>query len=88
MTATFILTSQEFAQLVFLYTCRAHLILADFVRQVYWERYAAGNETISNLDAETFVLQAVRDGNALLTVLKKMDISSTYDTRCFRAACL
>jgi len=56
------LTSQELAQLLFLYTCRAHLILADFVRQVYWERYAAGHEIISNIDAETFVLQAVRDG--------------------------
>lgn len=56
------LTSQELAQLLLLYTCRAHLILADFVRQVYWERYAAGHETIRNTDAEAFVLQAVRDG--------------------------
>jgi hypothetical protein len=56
------LTSQELSQLLFLYTCRAHLILTDFVRQVYWERYGAGYEAISNTDANAFVAQAVRDG--------------------------
>ena len=55
-------TSQELSQLLFLYTCRAHLILTDFVRQVYWQRYAAGYEAISNKDANAFVAQAVRDG--------------------------
>jgi hypothetical protein len=56
------LTSQELSQLMFLYTCRAHLILTDFVRQVYWERYGAGYEAISNTDANAFVAQAVRNG--------------------------
>jgi Putative inner membrane protein (DUF1819) len=55
-------TSQELNQLFFLYTCRAHLILTDFVRQVYWQRYGAGYEAISNKDANAFVAQAVRDG--------------------------
>jgi hypothetical protein len=55
-------TAQELSQLFFLYTCRAHLILTDFVRQVYWHRYAAGYEAISNKDANAFVAQAVRDG--------------------------
>jgi hypothetical protein len=55
-------TPQELSQLLFLYTCRANLILADFVRQVYWERYAAGYEAINNKDANAFVAQAVRDG--------------------------
>ena len=30
------LSGQAFAQLLFLYTCRANLLLADFVREVYW----------------------------------------------------
>jgi hypothetical protein len=55
------LTSQELGQLLFLYTCRANLILADFVRQVYWDRYAAGYQAINNRDAKSFVAQAVRD---------------------------
>lgn len=50
------------AQLFFLYTCRANLILADFVRQVYWDRYMAGHESLSNQDAQAFVIQAIRDG--------------------------
>src|SRR5262249_48621020 len=42
--------------------CRAHPILADFVCDVYWERYSAGQECLSNTDAQAFVTQAVRDG--------------------------
>ena len=36
------LTTPELTQLLFLYTCRAHPILADFVCDVYWERYTPG----------------------------------------------
>jgi hypothetical protein len=57
-----VLTSPELAQLLFLYTCRANRILADFVRQVYWDRYMAGHESISNQDAKAFVSQAMQDG--------------------------
>lgn len=56
------LTSPELIQLLFLYTCRANRILADFVRQVYWDRYMAGHESISNQDAKAFVMQAMQDG--------------------------
>jgi BrxA len=56
------LTPPELTQLLFLYTCRAHPILADFVCDVYWERYSAGQECLSNTDAQAFVTQAVRDG--------------------------
>jgi Putative inner membrane protein (DUF1819) len=56
------LTSPELTQLLFLYTCRANRILADFVRQVYWDRYMAGHESISNQDAKAFVIQAMQDG--------------------------
>jgi hypothetical protein len=56
------LTPPELTQLLLLYTCRAHPILADFVCDVYWERYSAGQECLSNTDAQAFVTQAVRDG--------------------------
>ena len=56
------LTTSALTQLLLLYTCRAHPILADFVCDVYWERYSAGHESISNTDAQAFVTQAVRDG--------------------------
>jgi hypothetical protein len=56
------LTVPEFMQLLFLYTCRANRILADFVRLVYWDRYMAGHESISNQDAKAFVTQAMHDG--------------------------
>ncbi len=56
------LSSKEFEQLLFAYTCRANLILADFVRTVYWSFYAAGRDTIGNDDAREFVLRANQDG--------------------------
>ncbi|MGE3542152.1 MAG: BrxA family protein [Candidatus Tectimicrobiota bacterium] len=56
------LVTPALTQLLLLYTCRAHLILADFVREVYWERYSTGHECLSNTDAQAFVIQAVRDG--------------------------
>jgi hypothetical protein len=57
-----VLSIREFEQLLFLFTCRANAILADFVRDVYWSMYSAGRETISNQDAREFVVQANHDG--------------------------
>lgn len=56
------LSSREFEQLLFLQTCRAHTVFADFVRQVYWPTYAAGHTTISNEEAALFVQRANEDG--------------------------
>lgn len=55
-------TKREFDQLLFLYTCRAHAILADFVREVYWPTYGSGRPTIANTEAREFTSAAVRDG--------------------------
>lgn len=52
----------EYQQLLFLFTCRATPILSDFVKQVYWAKYAAGYAQISNEDARVFVAQAVDEG--------------------------
>lgn len=56
------LTSAEFAQLLFLYTCRATPILADFVRDVYWPSYAGGRELLDNEEARAFIRLANQDG--------------------------
>ena len=53
------------SQLLFLFTCRANLVLADFVCEVYWAAYAAGQESISNQDARDFVVRANEDGKTV-----------------------
>jgi len=40
-------TRREFEQLLFIYSARAHVILADFVREVYWPAYSAGRPILS-----------------------------------------
>lgn len=56
------LTGVEFSQLLFLHTCRAHAILADFVRDVYWPAYAGGRVRLDNDEAREFVRRANQDG--------------------------
>lgn len=56
------LSKEDYRAVCFLYTCRANPILADFVRQVYWSRYAAGGTEISKQDSLDFVTSAVSDG--------------------------
>jgi Putative inner membrane protein (DUF1819) len=48
----------DFRQLLFLYTCRTNPILADFVREVYWSRYASGAHTVDKDNAVMFVQRA------------------------------
>jgi len=57
-----VFSSNELNQLLFIYTCRANVILADFVRQVYWYRYTSGHDLISKEDAKDFVVQANQNG--------------------------
>lgn len=52
----------DISQLMFLYTCRANPILADFVRQVYWQRYAGGYSVLHGEDARVFVERAIAEG--------------------------
>jgi hypothetical protein len=56
------LSSKEFEQLLFLYTCRANLMLFDFVRDVYWNVYSSGRDILTNEEAATFVVRANQDG--------------------------
>lgn len=52
----------DIRQLMFLYTCRANPILADFVRERYWPRYAAGSTTMSKTEAVDFIRRAMDRG--------------------------
>jgi len=56
------LSGREFTQLLFLYTCRANGVLADFVREVYWPTYAAGRTDLSNVESQAWVKRANQDG--------------------------
>jgi hypothetical protein len=56
------ITTADLSQLMFLFTSRANAILGDFVRQVYWERYAGGYQEVTGEDARRFVERAIDDG--------------------------
>ena len=60
-----VLSSAELNQLFFLYTSRANLILADFVRDVYWEHYTAGGNLVSNDDVKAFIRRGIDDGKTV-----------------------
>ena len=60
-----VLSSRELDQLMFLFTCRANRILADFVREVYWPAYSAGRDVISNEETRGFVTRANQDGKTV-----------------------
>ncbi|WP_369522236.1 DUF1819 family protein [Brucella anthropi] len=52
----------DLMQLMLLFTSRANPILGDFIREIYWARYAGGYQQISNEDARAFVERAIDDG--------------------------
>lgn len=56
------LSRRELEQVMYLYTCRAHTVLAGFVREVYWPAYGAGRNSLTNEDARTFVARANQAG--------------------------
>lgn len=49
-------------QLFFLYTVRANQILADFIRENFWECYQSGRDSINIQDARDFVNNAIQEG--------------------------
>ena len=77
------LSSQVFSQLLFLFTARANAILADFVKDVFWNKYAGGHDSISNQDAKQFVIDANQAGKTRKpwseSTIKKV---SSYLTGC------
>ena len=60
-----VLASTEFTQLLFLYTCRANPVLADFVREVFWPRYEAGAPFLEKEEVRAFIRRGVDDGKTV-----------------------
>ncbi len=77
------LSTADLTQLMLIFTSRANPILGDFVRQVYWGRYAGGYPQITNDDARTFVERGIDDGKTVKrwseTTVRRM---SAYLTGC------
>jgi hypothetical protein len=55
----------ELTQLMLAFTSRANPILGDFVRHVYWARYAGGYTHITNDDARLFVERGIDEGKTV-----------------------
>ena len=58
-------STNDLCQLMLIFTARANPILGDFVRQVYWPRYAGGYTQITSDDARTFVERGIDDGKTI-----------------------
>lgn len=58
-------STPDLMQIMLVFTCRANPILGDFVRQVYWTRYAGGHSEVTNNNARAFVERAIDDGKTL-----------------------
>ena len=59
------LSTAELTQIMLVFTSRANPILGDFIRHVYWARYAGGYSQISNDDARAFVERGIDDGKTV-----------------------
>ncbi|MFT6508080.1 MAG: hypothetical protein ACJAUK_002182 [Colwellia polaris] len=57
-----ILSSSEMSQVFYLYTARSNYILADFVKNVFWQKYASGYQSIHVEDSKSFVELGLQDG--------------------------
>ena len=60
-----VISTADLTQLLLLFTSRANTILGDFVRQVYWARYAGGYTHVTNEDARAFVERGIDDGKTV-----------------------
>jgi hypothetical protein len=54
--------TNESTQLFYIYTCRANIVLADFIKEIFWAYYSSGQDVIKNEDAQKFVIKANREG--------------------------
>ena len=54
---------RDFEQILLIYASRANVILEDFIRDIYWNAYAAGHILLTNQDAYAFVIKANQLGN-------------------------
>ncbi len=59
------IATADLTQLLLVFTSRANPILGDFVRQVYWARYAGGYTHVTNEDARAFVERGIDDNKTV-----------------------
>jgi hypothetical protein len=57
-----LLLPQEMSQIFYLYTARSNYILAEFVKNVYWQKYASGYPSIEVMDSRSFVESGLQEG--------------------------
>jgi hypothetical protein len=60
-----LLSTADLTQIMLVFTSRANPILGDFVRHVYWTRYAGGYSQITNDDARALVERGIDDGKTV-----------------------
>jgi hypothetical protein len=56
------LSANEMTQVLYLYTARSNFILAEFVKHVYWQKYAAGYPAILTEESKSFVELGLQEG--------------------------
>jgi hypothetical protein len=54
--------ANQLSQILLIYTARANPILHDFLREVYWKKYASGTTHLKREDALDFLESAVNNG--------------------------
>jgi Putative inner membrane protein (DUF1819) len=59
------ISTADLTQLLLVFTSRANPILGDFVRNVYWARYAGGYTHVTNDDARAFVERGMDHGKTV-----------------------
>jgi hypothetical protein len=59
------ISTADLTQLMLIFTSRANPILSDFVRHIYWARYAGGYTQITNDDARVFVERGLDEGRTI-----------------------
>ena len=60
-----LLSTADLTQIMLVFTSRANPVLGDFIRHVYWARYAGGYSQITNDDARAFVERGIDDGKTV-----------------------
>jgi hypothetical protein len=56
------LPNTDWTQLAYLYTARAVRLLGDYVREIYWPRYGAGNNSMTLIESREFVRSVSHQG--------------------------
>lgn len=55
-------SNSDIDQLMFLYSFRAHPIVVDFLREVYWPKVIRGEDRLSNEESHSFIMKCISEG--------------------------